>query len=222
MNKLKDNIVTVEDLSFRFVSESIPLFEKFSLTLKKGEFVVLTGPSGCGKTILCYCLCGIIPHILTGDMDGQVIVNGFNTRDHRLPVLAMQAGMVFQDPDTQLFFSCVEDEIAFAMENMCIHPDEMISRIDSLANKLSIKHLLKNNPLRLSGGEKYLVALAAVLALNPEFLIVDEIFPQLDPANKGEILELINNLCSDGKTVLAVEHEEAVWSMADRVITLGK
>ncbi|MDD4237301.1 MAG: ABC transporter ATP-binding protein [Desulfotomaculaceae bacterium] len=194
--------------------------KNISFKVAPGEIVALIGLSGCGKSTLCLCLGGIIPHYLGGELTGRVSVNGKDTKEYKVAQLALEVGLVFQDPDTQLFSPTVEDEIAFAPENLCLPVEEIGSRINKVLDILGISALRKENPNRLSGGQKHLVAMGAVLALEPAILVLDEVLAQLDPVGKKTINDILLDLRQQGKTILIVEHDLETVSIADRVLVL--
>ena len=212
--------VSVKNLSYQYQAEGAPILKKLSFDIIRGEIVALMGLSGCGKSTLCYCLSGIIPHYWSGIMEGDVLVNGINTQDSRVASLAREIGMVFQDPDTQLFLPTVEDELAFAPENLCLPVEEVEARVGNVLTILGINDLRYANPKNLSGGQKQLVALGAVLSLDPGILVLDEVMAPLDPASKKRISDAVNALRQRGKTVLVVEHDLEAVSFADRILVL--
>lgn len=212
--------ITVDKLGFRYQPAAGEVLKKISFTVEKGEIAALLGLSGCGKSTLCLCLSGIIPHLLGGKMTGRVLVNGKDTKDYKVAQLALEVGLVFQDPDTQLFLPTVEDEIAFAPENLCLPVAEVAARVNNVLEILGINDLRHANPNNLSGGQKQLVAMGAVLALNPGVLVLDEVMAPLDQEAKKRINEIINDLRRRGKTILLIEHDLESLSIADRVLVL--
>ncbi|NLO22011.1 MAG: ABC transporter ATP-binding protein [Syntrophomonadaceae bacterium] len=214
--------VIVKDLSYQYWPEGPQVLKNISFQAARGEMLVITGLSGCGKSTLCYCLSGIAGHRRDAVMQGQVLVNGKDVRGLRAASLALEAGMVFQDPDTQLFSPSVEDEIAFGPENLCLPPDEIRARVDQVLDLLDISSLIKANPYHLSGGEKHLVALAAVLALDPPVLILDEVMSRLDRHGVMRVTEVLQTLRNAGKTIIAVEHRLETVTFADRLMVMEK
>jgi len=212
--------IVVDRLSYRYQAVGREILKNISFKVAPGEIVALVGLSGCGKSTLCMCLGGIIPHYLGGMLDGQVLINGKDTKEYRVAQLALEVGLVFQDPDTQLFAPTVEDEIAFAPENLCLPVEEVATRVDNVLDTLGITSLRKTNPNHLSGGQKHLVAMGAVLALEPSILVLDEVIAQLDPAGKRIINEILVDLRRRGKTILIVEHDPEAVSIADRMLVL--
>jgi len=212
--------IVVDRLSYRYQPAGRQILKNISFNVAPGEIVALIGLSGCGKSTLCLCLGGIIPHYLGGELTGQVLVNGKDTREYRVARLALEVGLVFQEPDTQLFAPTVEDEIAFAPENLCLPAEEVGMRVSQVLDILGISALRKANPSHLSGGQKHLVAMGAVLALDPAILVLDEVMAQLDPAGKKRISGILADLRRRGKTILIVEHDPETVSIADRVLVL--
>ncbi len=212
--------IVVEHLSCRYQTAGKEVLKDISFKVRPGEIVALTGLSGCGKSTLCLCLGGIIPHHLGGELTGRVRVNGKDTKDYQVAQLALEVGLVFQDPDTQLFAPTVEDEIAFAPENICLPPEEIGRRVNEVLDVLGISGLRQENPGRLSGGQKKMVALGSVLALDPGILVFDEVMAQLDATARQTIRDRIVNLRKYGKTILMVEHDLDTVSIADRVLIM--
>jgi len=153
-------------------------------------------------------------------LEGRILVNGKDTKEFTVASLAQEVGLVFQDPDTQLFSPTVEDEIAFAPENMCLPRELIRERVDEIINLLGIESLRIANPCQLSGGEKHLVALAAVLALDPPVLVLDEVMSQLDYSGKKKVADALEKLRRQGKTIIAVEHDLETVAMADRMMIM--
>ena len=212
--------VVVHDLTFRYWPEGPVVLDRASFQVAQGEMLAVTGLSGCGKSTLCACLNGIIPHSRDGEMTGSVLVNGKNTREYRVASLALEVGLVFQDPDAQLFSPTVEDEIAFGPENLCLPPEQIRERVDQVVALLGIEALREADPNRISGGEKHLVALAAVLALDPPVLVLDEALSGLDAGGRKTVTEVLTTLRRRGKTIIAVEHDLESVAVADRMLVL--
>ena len=213
--------VHVQNLSFSYQKDGRQILTNVSLDAQAGEVVAIVGLSGIGKSTLCYCISGIIPHVYSGHMTGQVYILGEDTQKLSLPQIATRLGVVFQNPDNQLFSPTVEDEVAFGPENLCLPPAEIGERVDEALAMAGIEYLRFASPHRLSGGQKQLVALASVLSLKPQVLIFDEAMSQLDEQGRDSVKNLIRKLKNDGRTVLMVEHDLANLSVADRVMILA-
>lgn len=212
--------VKVRGLTYQYREGGPRILNGIDFQVARGEIAVVTGLSGCGKSTLCFCLSGLFRHNKNGIVTGDIIVNGKDIRDLKTAGLALEVGLVFQDPDTQLFSPTVEDEIAFAPENLCLPPELIRAKVDYILDLIGITDLKEANPGHLSGGEKRLVALAAVLALDPPVLVMDEIMSQLDTAGKKKVGAVLERLRSIGKTIIVVEHDLEAVSFADWLMVL--
>lgn len=193
-----------------------------SLQIDEGELVLVIGPSGAGKSTFLRCLNGLVPHFYGGQLKGQVRVAGQDPVALGPQGMAHTVGMVFQDPETQFVADQVEDELVFGMENQALPPALMRKRVEEVLDQLTIAHLRSRRLNTLSGGEKQRVAIAAVLTMNPEVLVLDEPTSQLDPQSAEEVLVAIRRLNEDlGLTVILAEHRlERVVQFVDRVLYL--
>ena len=212
--------IEVKNLSFQYAKDARKILHNLELTVATGEIVAIVGLSGIGKSTLCYCLSGIIPHVYGGVMEGQVYLNGRDTRDLTLPQIATTLGIVFQNPDNQLFSFTVEDEVAFGPENLCLPPEEIEHRITDALKKVGMSEFRHANPQQLSGGQRQLIALASVLSLQPEILIFDEAMSQIDRDGRKLILDMMLKLKAEGRTIVMIEHDFANLAVADRVLVL--
>lgn len=207
--------------SLSFAYDETPLFSGVSFALAEGEWVAITGPSGSGKSTLCLLASGVIPRSLdVGKAGGEVLLFGESVADLPLAKTASRLGLVLQEPDSQLFSPLVEDEIAFGPENLCLPRDEIGARIERALVLTGMSGKRQADTDTLSGGQKQLVALAAVLALEPRVLILDEAFAMLDEAAEKQMLEVLRRLREQGTAILAVEHEPRRLAAADRVLRL--
>lgn len=209
-------LLEARSLSYSYAQGSM-LLHNVNLHVDAGECVAITGPSGCGKSTLCYILSGIIPRSIQGNVKGEVLLTGMPVRDMPLSEVVKTLGIVLQNPDSQLFFPTVEDEIAFGPENLCIGYEEMERRITESLNMVNMQDYRLHNSSTLSGGQKQLIALAAVLALEPSVLLLDEALSQLDTASTIQIKNVICALKAAGKAVLMVEHDPDNLDIADRM-----
>ncbi len=199
--------IEINQLSFTYSGSDAKVLDNISLSIPQGAFIGLVGPSGCGKTTLARCLNGLIPHFHPGDLEGTVIVQGLNSQEHRAHELAQKVGLVFQNPENQLVAPTVERELAFGPENLGVSRDEIRKRIETLIHQHHLEELRAKAPYELSGGEQQRVAIAAVLALEPDILVLDEPTANLDPFSAFEILQLIAKLNQEMQlTVLLIEH----------------
>lgn len=196
------------------------VLDQLSFTLAAGELVGIVGPSGGGKSTICLTLAGIIPRQLAAEVRGEIYFSGRSMTQLSLPEITAEVGIVFQDPETQLFLPRVMNELAFGPENLALPVPEIRARIEVVAEESGCTDLLEANPNELSGGQQQIVALAAVLAMGPKLLILDEVTSQLDPDSCQRIQEIIASLRRQGVAVLMVEHNLAQLLEADRIFSL--
>lgn len=217
-------IIETKNLTYTYPIGTKPAFEDVTIEIDKGEFVVLTGPSGCGKTTLCRCFNGLIPHFYSGKLDGEIYVSNLKVVEHPIHELARHVGMVFQNPENQLFALSVEKDVAFGLENLGISREEMRERVDWALKMTGIYELKDRAPYELSGGQQQRVAIASVLAMQPEIIVLDEPTSFLDPVGAQNIFEVINRLNKDlGITIILVEHRLDLTSKyASRVIIMDR
>ena len=215
-------IIEVKGLTYTYPGAKKPSIADVSLTIEKGEFVIVTGPSGCGKTTLCRCFNGLIPHFYNGQLDGELSVAGLKVNEHEIHELAQKVGLVFQNPENQLFALSVEKDVAFGLENLGVARDEMRKRVDWALQTTEIEELRERAPHELSGGQQQRVAIACVLAMRPDIMVFDEPTSFLDPLGARKIFEVINELNKElGVTVILVEHRLDLTShYADRVVIM--
>ncbi len=217
-------IIKAKSLTYTYPIGAKPAFEDVTLEIKEGEFVILTGPSGCGKTTLCRCFNGLIPHFYGGRLDGEIEVAGMRVVEHQIHELAQHVGLVFQNPENQLFALSVEKDVAFGLENLGIPREEIRKRVDWALQMADILDLRERAPYELSGGQQQRVAIASVLAMHPEVIVLDEPTSFIDPLGAQKIFEVINELNEKlGITIILVEHRLDLASRyADRIIIMSK
>ena len=216
-------IVEVRDLSYSYPNAKTPALKGLDLTIERGEFVLLTGPSGCGKTTFCRCLNGLIPHFYNGDLEGEITVAGLSIRENPTHRLAQRVGLIFQNPDNQIFALTVEKDVAFGLENLGIEKRKMLERIDWALEMVGISHLRDRATHELSGGQKQRLAIASILAMRPEVLILDEPTSFLDPLGAERIFRVLDSLNKEhGITIILIEHRLDLASQhADRVVVFS-
>jgi len=215
-------MIRMERFSFTYGGVGSPALNEVTLEVEEGEFVILVGPSGCGKSTLCRALNGLIPHFYGGDITGSVTVDDLEIRNTSPAKLAGIIGMVFQDPENQLVMTNVENELAFGMENLALPRSEMRSRVDQLASYFDLRRFFKRFIPELSGGEKQKVALAAVLAMKPKYIVLDEPTSQLDEETAVLFLDFLKRLNREqGIGIIIVEHRlERCLRHAQRIILM--
>jgi len=217
-------IIEIKNLSFSYAGATRPSLSNINLEVKKGEFVVVTGPSGCGKTTLCRILNGLVPNFYTGELTGEVFVCGLDARRQPTSVLSRHVGLVFQNPENQLFSLTVERDVAFGPENLGLTREETKRRVEWALKVTGIEALKDRAPYELSGGQQQRAALASVLAMEPEIMVLDEPTSFLDPRSSREILGVVAKLNRElGITVLLVEHRlDLATRHSNRIVVLDK
>lgn len=216
----------MKGFNFRYQSadKNAPMaLSDIDMTIRDGEFVGITGNSGAGKSTLTYALSGLVPHHFEGDFYGSVTVNGLDTVEVKPEALAKFVGEVFQDIDSQMVASVVEDEILFGLENFGFSHEEIKQRLDQVLSMLGIESLRRRAISSLSGGQKQKVAIASILALSPDIIVLDEPTGELDPESTVMIYEILKTLNRDfHKTVIVVEQKIMVLcAYVSRLIVLG-
>jgi energy-coupling factor transporter ATP-binding protein EcfA2 len=200
-------IIETKNLTYTYPGASKPSIADISLEVEKGEFVLITGPSGCGKTTLCRCFNGLVPHFYQGDLKGDITVAGEDVLQRHTYEMAKHVGLVFQNPENQLFALSVEKDGAFGLENMGVSRDIIRKKVDWALNQTGIYDLRERSPHEISGGQQQRVAIAAVLAMEPQIIVLDEPTSFLDPLSAEKIFDVIYDLNKNqGITVILVEH----------------
>lgn len=214
-------MLRTQEISFRYPQANHGL-KPTSLEIVPGEVTLVTGPSGCGKSTLARCLIGLIPHLYHGELSGEVWVNGYRTDEVLMWQLAEKAGMVFQNPAAQMLAPSVEEEIIFGLENLGLPHAEITRRLETVLQQFDLDPLRSRSPQTLSGGEQQKLALAAIVARQPEALILDEPLSMLDTTAAGELIAHLENLAKTGKTVVVFEHRQEFLESVDglRVLNL--
>jgi len=219
LNINKDNIIEIKNVSFKYGEEENLAVKNINLNIKAGEFVSILGHNGSGKSTLAK----LINSILL-PFEGEVLVKGMNTKDkEKLWKIRSTAGMVFQNPDNQLVGTVVEEDVAFGPENQGVDPKLIRQIVDESLKKVDMYEFRKRPPHLLSGGQKQRIAIAGVLALNSDCIILDEPTAMLDPEGREEVMDTIKMLNKEqNKTIVLITHfmDEAVE--ADRVIIMDE
>ncbi|NJE01860.1 energy-coupling factor ABC transporter ATP-binding protein [Thermococcus sp. JdF3] len=224
------NVISVEDLRFRYRRAERYSLKDVSFTVKRGELLGIIGPSGSGKSTLCLTLNGIIPNSIKGEFGGDVVITDprtgeeYNTKETPVPTLSAVVGLVLQNPESQLFNMTVEEEIAFGLENLGLERNEILRRLRWALEVTGLRGLEGEFPPNLSGGQQQRLAIAAVLAMDPSIIVLDEPTSQLDPVGRREVLGLVSLLNREhGITVVLVEHHtDYILRYADRVIVMDR
>lgn len=217
-------LIKIKDLTYYYPETKTPALDKINLEIFEGQFVLVVGGSGSGKSSLIRVLSGLIPEFYGGTYKGKVCIDDREIRNMNWFEIVKKVGMIGQDPESQLVMNNVEQEVAFGMENIGLSNSLMKRRVMEIARGLGISNLLHSYIPELSSGQKQKVALASVLAMQPEILLLDEPTSQLDPVASEEILSIVKRLNEEnGITIIMVEQRlERCFHLADRVIAMDK
>ncbi len=217
-----NKVFELNNFTYYYPRHSKPALGQVSLEVGEGEFLLLAGRSGSGKSTLARALCGLVPDFYGGSVSGDILYQGVPLHKWTKSSLARQIGIVFQEPDSQLLYRNVERDIAFGLENLDLPNSFMQRRVAEMMDFLNLNSLRKRDSSTLSGGEKQKIALAGVLAMNPQVLILDEPTSQLDPVAAGEFLKLVKDLNNEFViTIILIEQRlEQSFILADRIIVL--
>lgn len=216
-------MIRFEGVSYTYPDTIEPALKNINLHLAEGDFALFIGPSGAGKSTLLRCVNGLVPHFSGGTLSGKITVNGLNPVVAAPQTMSRHIGFVFQDPEAQFVMDRVEDEIAFALENAAMPPQEMRVRVEEALDLLDLASLRDRRLETLSGGERQRVAIAAALAFRPKVLVLDEPTSQLDPQSAEDVLQALVRLNTDlGLTILLAEHRmERVLPFVDTLVHLS-
>jgi energy-coupling factor transport system ATP-binding protein len=214
-------VIRLDDVSFRYRAAIEAALSAITCHIRPGELVGLLGRSGSGRSTLASTLNGTIPHLVRGDLQGRVRIAGQDIREQRPRDLAERVGFVFQDFEAQLFSTNVALEVAFGPENLGVHREEILRRVDRCLRMVRLEALRHKAPSSLSGGQKQRLALASVLALEPQALVLDEPTSDLDPAGRQDLLAAIRALRRDRDlTLVMIDPETDEMGWVDRLIIL--
>jgi len=197
--------IEIKHLTFTYPGAAEPVLKDASVTIEEGDFVAIVGNNGCGKSTLCKTLNGLIPHFIWGDMEGQVLIGGEDTKEQEIGTLAKKAGYVYQDFENQIVCPTVLEDASYACLNYAM-PD-YLEKGERALNVCGLGAKIQDYVWQLSGGQKHLLALAGMAALSPDILILDEPIAQLDPAHADKIYEVLKELNETyNKTIIVIEH----------------
>lgn len=217
--------VVLKNVSYKYPTSEENVLDNVSLQIKKGEFCSIIGSNGSGKTTLCSVIRGFVPKFYKGDLQGDILINGEDISDKSLGELAKDIGFVFQNPFTQIsgVAKTVYEELAFGLENLGVPPAEIRERVERVLKLTKTEEFKDRNPYMLSGGQQQRVALAAILVMEQDILVIDEPTSQLDPQSTDDVFEIIQLMRGMGKTIILVEHKmEQIARYSDHVIVLDK
>lgn len=217
--------IEAKNITFSYINEledsedvkKTTVFKNLNFSVEKGEFVAVLGHNGSGKSTLVKCFNGInVPE------EGDVFVNGYNTRDEEhLLDIRQSVGMVFQNPDNQIVATIVEEDVAFALENMGVEPKEIRRRVDDALKTVGMYEYREHAPHKLSGGQKQRVAIAGIIAMMPDCILLDEPTAMLDPKGRKEVLQTIKMLNKEyGVTIVLITHYMDEAAQAERIVVM--
>jgi energy-coupling factor transport system ATP-binding protein len=217
-------MIDIKNLTYTYQNMSEPTLRDIDLHIDDGEFVLLLGASGSGKSTLIQCLNGLVPKVTNGNLEGEIVINGKDVRDYKVHQMASDVGIIFQNPDTQLFSLTVVKDIAFGPENLGMPKEEILGRIDRAMHTVGMEDMRDRFIFTLSGGEKQRVAIAGTLAMEPHVMVLDEPTSDLDPVGTGEVLSLVRRLNQEkDMTIILIEHKiDEVVHLADRVVVMDR
>ena len=212
------SIIEIKNLHYTYPGDEMESLCGVSLEIEKGSFVAVLGHNGSGKSTLAKHLNAILL-----PTEGKVLINGIDTADEdRLLDIRRTVGMVFRNPDNQIVANVVEDDVAFAPENLGVPPTEIRERVDKALRQVDMYEFKMHAPHLLSGGQKQRVAIAGVIAMEPEVIVLDEPTAMLDPKGRREVIETVTKLCREkGITVVLITHHMSECTGADRVIVMS-
>jgi energy-coupling factor transporter ATP-binding protein EcfA2 len=220
---MSDSLISIKQLSFRYRDqEDRDALTNINLDIKNGEFIVVMGASGAGKSTLCFTLNGLIPIQIKGSYSGSVSVKGVSTEGKKVSSFADKVGIVFQDFETQLFSTNVELEVAFGPENFAVEREEIGRRIAESLDMVGLEGFNDREPSTLSGGQKQRLAIASVLAIQPDIICMDEPTTDLDPIGKNGVFLIAKRLRDKNMTMIIAEHETEETLYADKIIILDE
>ena len=211
-------VIEAKNLVFRYSEDAEPVLKDVSLSVEKGEFVAILGHNGSGKSTFAKHLNGIcIPD------EGSLTVCGLEINETSdLTAVRRKVGMVFQNPDNQIIASVVEEDVAFALENLGVPHDEMHRRVKDALEAVNMSHYATHATHKLSGGQKQRIAIAGILAMRPDILVLDEPTAMLDPQGRAEVMEVLRKFHEEGMTIVLITHFMDEAAQADRIVVMNE
>ncbi|MEN2769086.1 energy-coupling factor ABC transporter ATP-binding protein [Ornithinibacillus xuwenensis] len=214
---MREIFIEFRDVSFRYGEEQAWVLKNVSFNIYKDEWVAIIGHNGSGKSTIAKLMNGLL-----FPQKGEIRINGVPVTEESVWDIRKQVGMVFQNPDNQFVGTTVQDDVAFGMENRGVPREEMIKRIDEVLNAVKMQDYRLTEPHRLSGGQKQRVAIASVLAIKPEVLILDEATAMLDPKGRKEIMRTVSDIQDQNEiSLITITHDLQEVTQAERVIVMN-
>lgn len=215
---MKKPVISLSGVSYQYESQEHFALKNVSLNIFEGEWLAIVGHNGSGKSTTAKLLNGI-----QFPQEGEITICGIKLTEESIWDIRKKVGMVFQNPDNQFVGTTVQDDVAFGLENHGIPREEMVFRVEDSLKKVKMDRFLNQEPHHLSGGQKQRVAIAGVLALKPDIIILDEATSMLDPRGREEVLETVRNLKDENRlTVISITHDLEEAAKADRIIVMNK
>ncbi len=218
----KQEVISFQNFSYSYPTKRNVLID-INLKVYKGEVLGIIGPNGAGKSTFCKSLNGLVPHFYGGTVKGNVTVAGMDTLEHTVAELSTKVGIVFQEPENQLsgLALTVEEEVGFGLSMLGFSRELIKERVKEAIEKVGLKGLERRSPFELSGGQQQRLAIATVLAMKPEVMVLDEPVALLDPIGKYEVFSVLKELIKEGSTIIIAEHEiEELAYLTDRILFL--
>ena len=214
----------LNDVTYCYPGVQKPALEKINLEIHSGEFIGIVGANGSGRSSLCYTMNGLIPHSVGGTLEGQVVVRGIDTHNSTTAEIAQSVGLVFSDPEAQLTQLTVADEVAFGPANLGVPREKIALLVKESLKLVQLEGLEERNTHSLSGGQQQRLAIASVLAMKPDILILDEPTSNLDPKGTFEVFSIVHRLNQENNTtVIMVEHQvDLLAQFATRILAMDK
>ncbi|HJB22927.1 MAG TPA: energy-coupling factor ABC transporter ATP-binding protein [Candidatus Jeotgalibaca pullicola] len=210
-------IIQLKNINFTYTEEDLrPALKDVSFSINKGEWIAIIGPNGSGKSTLAKTINGLVEA-----KSGEVIIGGTTLSEETVWEIRRKVGMVFQNPDNQFVGSTVQDDIAFGLENIGVPREEMIQRVLASVEAVNMTGFIDKEPARLSGGQKQRVAIAGIIALAPDIIILDEATTMLDPKGRREVIETIQRIKKEQNlTVISITHDIDEAAKANRIFVM--
>lgn len=212
-----DKIITLKDISYQYhETDDRPALKNVSLSIEEGEWIAIIGHNGSGKSTLAKTINGLV-----APSQGEVTVGGLILSEENIWNIREMVGMVFQNPDNQFVGSTVQDDVAFGLENQGVPRADMIERVKSAITRVKMQDFMEKEPARLSGGQKQRVAIAGVVALRPQIIILDEATSMLDPQGRQEVLATVKEIKEKANlTVISITHDIDEAANANRILVM--
>ena len=213
------SLITLESIVYRYnADQENYILNDVSFNIEKGEWITIIGANGSGKSTLVKTLNGLnVPE------NGNVIIDGLELNEENIWDIRQKVGMVFQNPDNQFVGSTVADDVAFGLENIGMPREEMLVRIEQALQQVGMENFRNHEPARLSGGQKQRVAIAGILALAPDIIVLDEATSMLDPKGRSEVLSTVQSIKEQNNlTVISITHDLNEAAQADRIFVMEK